>query len=219
MSWLQLKRGNAAAVAAYTPKDGELIIDTTAYRLVLGDGSTLGGKALSVAKADQISAGRKIALSGAISGEVTTDLADDVTIATALGTGVIDASNAAAGNIGEFLNSQNASAISLTNATIANITQLLLTPGDWDVSGAIQFVNSAAMTSINAGTSMTSASSEGFPNNVALGVSFSAGTHRISLPERRVSIATNSTIYVFALAGFASGTVNATAFIRARRVR
>lgn len=49
MSWLQLKRGTAAAVAAYTPKAGEPVLDTTNYRLVLGDGTTLGGIPLKIA--------------------------------------------------------------------------------------------------------------------------------------------------------------------------
>lgn len=49
MSWLQLKRGSDTAVAAYTPKAGEPVLDTTNFRLVFGDGTTLGGIPLKIA--------------------------------------------------------------------------------------------------------------------------------------------------------------------------
>lgn len=48
MSTLQLKRGATAAVAAYTPAAGEVVIDTTTWRIVIGDGSTIGGKPLTL---------------------------------------------------------------------------------------------------------------------------------------------------------------------------
>ncbi len=40
---LQLRRGTAAQLAAFTPQAGELVVDTTNNRLVVGDGSTVGG--------------------------------------------------------------------------------------------------------------------------------------------------------------------------------
>lgn len=39
----QIKRGTTAKVAAYTPGSGELVLDTDTRRLVIGDGSTVGG--------------------------------------------------------------------------------------------------------------------------------------------------------------------------------
>lgn len=41
---LQLKRGVTAKVQAYTPRAGELVLDTTTSILYAGDGTTLGGK-------------------------------------------------------------------------------------------------------------------------------------------------------------------------------
>ena len=40
---LQLRRGTAAQVAAFTPQQGEAIVDTTNNRLCVGDGATAGG--------------------------------------------------------------------------------------------------------------------------------------------------------------------------------
>ncbi len=40
---LQLRRGTAAQLAAFTPQAGELVVDTTNNRLVVGDGATAGG--------------------------------------------------------------------------------------------------------------------------------------------------------------------------------
>ena len=48
---LQLKGGTAAKVAAYTPLAREIVIDTDNYRIFIGDGTTAGGKALTVASA------------------------------------------------------------------------------------------------------------------------------------------------------------------------
>ncbi len=141
---------------------------------------------------------------------------------TALGakadTGVTDATNAAAGATGEYL-SATTSSTSLTTGVISNATSLTLTAGDWDVSGVVQFDNSAAMTTIQAGTSVNTAASQGFPYNSALVSAISAGTQRLVIPLRRVNVSTNTTIYAIALAGFTSGTCTVNGFLSARRIR
>lgn len=40
---IQVKRGTTAKVAAYTPLEGELVLDLTTKKLYAGDGSTAGG--------------------------------------------------------------------------------------------------------------------------------------------------------------------------------
>lgn len=42
-SSIQIKRGTTAKVAAYTPLEGELVLDLTTKKLYAGDGSTAGG--------------------------------------------------------------------------------------------------------------------------------------------------------------------------------
>lgn len=80
---IQVKRGATANVAAYTPLIGELALDTTTYKLYVGDGSTAGGK--------QIVASRKgiTDASSAATGEIgevltATTSSTAVTTATAL---------------------------------------------------------------------------------------------------------------------------------------
>jgi hypothetical protein len=53
--------------------------------------------------------------------------------------GVTDGSNAAAGCIGEYISSDVpvGSEVAITNGTIANITSISLTAGDWDLSGTV----------------------------------------------------------------------------------
>jgi hypothetical protein len=52
---LQLRRGTAAQVAAYTPAQGELVVDTSNTLPRLGDGSTAGGWALALATRTAVS--------------------------------------------------------------------------------------------------------------------------------------------------------------------
>src|SRR5215469_13104445 len=48
--------------------------------------------------------------------------------------------NAPAGFVGEVISSVVAApGVALTTATPANVTSMVLTPGDWDVDGAIDF--------------------------------------------------------------------------------
>lgn len=83
---LQLKGGTAAKVAAYTPLAREVVIDTDNYRLFIGDGTTAGGKALTVASAAKWTTGRTFTFTGAATGSATSvDGSADVSIALTLG--------------------------------------------------------------------------------------------------------------------------------------
>jgi hypothetical protein len=86
---LQLKGGTAAKVAAYTPLAREVVIDTDNYRLVIGDGTTAGGKALTVASAATAATwttGRTFTFTGAATGSATgVDGSANVSIALTLG--------------------------------------------------------------------------------------------------------------------------------------
>ncbi len=88
---LQLKRGTATQVAAYTPLAGEIVIDTTNYKLVIGDGATVGGKPLvvsasSATSADKWTTGRTFTFTGAATGTSSAvDGSANVSIALTLG--------------------------------------------------------------------------------------------------------------------------------------
>lgn len=52
---LQLRRGTAAQVAAFTPAQGETVVDTNYFRLYVGDGATAGGWAAARAQRTAVS--------------------------------------------------------------------------------------------------------------------------------------------------------------------
>lgn len=83
---LQLKGGTAAKVAAYTPLAREVVIDTDNYRLFIGDGTTAGGRPLTVASAAKWTTARTLTFTGAATSLATNiDGSADVSIALTLG--------------------------------------------------------------------------------------------------------------------------------------
>lgn len=181
---IQVKRGTTAKVAAYTPLEGELVLDLTTRKLYAGDGSTAGG--------NPIVGSRK---------------------------GVIDASSAAAGEIGEVITGQ-ATAVSMTTATATTLTSLTLTPGDWDVVGVIEATASAFVLTLAIGSiSTTAATNQPFPYRTRLEFASATGSQGFSVPSQRFNVSNNTTIYLVAQANFSSGTVSGSGHIRARRIR
>lgn len=90
MGTLQLKGGSATQVAAYTPADREVVIDTTNYKLVIGDGATVGGNPLVVNASSSISAdkwttARNLSFTGAATGSGSIDGSANVSIALSIG--------------------------------------------------------------------------------------------------------------------------------------
>lgn len=131
--------------------------------------------------------------------------------------------NAAAGNIGEYVSSQVlAGAVSLSTGSAKDITSIVLTPGDWDVWGAIGVSPAGIPTSVEGWISAASASAPTRPNNGAsflLAASFtSAAEINIPIGRTRFSLAVTTTIYLSALVAFPS-TATAYGFIGARRMR
>lgn len=83
---LQLKGGGGAKVAAYTPLARELVIDTDNYRLMIGDGTTAGGMALTVVSAPAWTTGRTFTFTGDVTGSKTgIDGSANVSIALTMG--------------------------------------------------------------------------------------------------------------------------------------
>lgn len=89
MSVLKVKRGSTAAVNAYTPALGELVLDITLMQLRLGDGSTPGGiNSANASTALKLATARNIALTGAVSGSVAFDGSANVSITTTLASSI-----------------------------------------------------------------------------------------------------------------------------------
>lgn len=133
--------------------------------------------------------------------------------------------NAAAGNIGESISSIVAvgAAVSLTTNTIANVTSISLTAGDWDISGIVQFhpdVNTSVTNlvgSISATTATLDISNRFVHRTAALvtgGLDFAYG-----IPVTRISLASPTTIYLTTFSLFTVSTLTAYGQIYARRAR
>lgn len=149
----------------------------------------------------------------------TTAAAARANLGAAASTGVTDASSAAAGIVGQVLEVTTTATANATS-TAVNAAQLALTAGDWDVTGVIRFNSSSApYTVFVAGLNTTSATQPSFPNAVQLNVPTSATTQQVSVPSVRFNVSANTTVYLVALAIFASGTSTVDGYIRARRIR
>ena len=132
--------------------------------------------------------------------------------------------NASAGYVGEYVESVvlSGAAVSLSNATVANMTSVSLTAGDWDVYENLTYNISVGATIVGGGISTTSATlpdasvQSAYTNNAAATLGQGTG---ITLPMRRISIASTTTVYATAYAYFAAGTVSVYGKLSARRAR
>jgi hypothetical protein len=144
------------------------------------------------------------------------------------GKGTSTNDNAAAGFIGEYVESviASASAVSLTTNTAANVTSISLTAGDWDVDLMTYFVQ-AATTTISVlitGSNSTSATLPTLDSQQRAewdGENLTHNRVRRTLNPRtvRFSLASTTTIYLIVYAEFGVSTMTAFGTIRARRVR
>jgi hypothetical protein len=143
--------------------------------------------------------------------------------------GVTDGSDAAAGMVGEVISSSNFGGIGLTTNAAMNVTQIALTPGDWNVGGVVIFTPSGTgPNSVIAALSQTAATLP-TDNDVATGKAIMQQIWASSMPSNktqttptsliRVNTSTAKSIYLVALAVFGGGSVTVTGYVSARRVR
>jgi len=194
---------SASAAIANSKLAGNPVSTNTASTIVLRDGS------------GNFSAGT---ITASLSGTSTTST-------NVLGTTTND--NAAAGYVGEFVNSTVSvgSAISLTSGTTANVTSISLTAGDWDVRGQVDYRAGAttSITILKQGISTTSATlgaQDTFTTNVFAAVVPTASNDiGNTFRQQRISLASTTTIYLVSNATFTPSTLSAYGTITARRVR
>jgi len=141
--------------------------------------------------------------------------------------GVVDGSAAAAGSVGEYLNTVVlvGAAVSLTTTVSTDIAILSLTAGDWDVWGSVWTnPNAATTTQGMAGwISTVSATLPIAPNegaNAKFSVSSVAGAaNGFSVGQKRISLAGTTNVYLSMASTFAVNVMSGYGFIGARRVR
>lgn len=146
--------------------------------------------------------------------------------------GKTDASNATAGQVGEYISSfvVAGSAVGLTTGTARTVTSITLTAGDWDVEGAVGFTLSStgtgctalqACVSLATNTFVTAPTANGFPvASIQSNTSFSSGgSNRLAGLYSRVNVSVSTNVFLVASSNFTSGSVLAFGAISARRVR
>ena len=152
--------------------------------------------------------------------------------------GVTDGSNAAAGNIGEYISNivPFASGHTMTNGTTAQLATVTLTAGDWDVDGEVFFAFPAGNTTTFYVGYLSTSNSGTFPGTAVPGdggfdygqVALSAGVagggslepYSITGLHTRVSSNVSTTLYLMGDINFAGvGTTTGYGAIRARRIR
>lgn len=138
--------------------------------------------------------------------------------------GTSSASSAASGIVGEILdNSVVSGAMSLMTATQTNIVSKVLTAGDWDCNGDIEFAEGtgASATVAISGINTTSAT---LPPRATTArntqtINYPAAVNfDVPVGPTRISIASTTTVYLVGYSEFSGGTESAGGEVRCRRM-
>jgi hypothetical protein len=133
------------------------------------------------------------------------------------------ATSPAAGFPGELLSTVVlvANTVSLTTATPVSLgAALVLTPGDWVISGSLTFVLAAATATVLAGGSSLVAATldlDHYSLKEAPLTTTASQTRSHPIPQRHIQVAANTNCYLVASATFSAGAVTAHGAIFARR--
>ncbi|WP_035606182.1 hypothetical protein [Haloferula sp. BvORR071] len=135
--------------------------------------------------------------------------------------GVTDGSNAASGQIGEYIEASRSTPANIDG--YFTVTGINLTPGDWDVRGHVSFTSSATLALFSAvANDAESFAGVGFSNEARSSLQQDAGwINTVSFPinEERFSLSYPTTVYLMASAVMADGGVSGAGRISARRIR
>ena len=142
--------------------------------------------------------------------------------------------NAAAGKVGEYVESivAIASSVSVSTATSKTITSISLTAGDWDVSGEVgpNGASTTTITTITGGISTTLDTLPGPPSTsgsyaritATSATSWTIGSNLLpylDLRPCRLSLSGTTTVYLVGRMDFGTSTASMYGMIRARRIR
>lgn len=126
--------------------------------------------------------------------------------------GVVDGSEADAGEVGEVRTATTAGT-ALSNSVFANAASITLPPGDWDVNGFVTF-NITAAASNHYGVGLDTLSHE-----IIATIPTGTGTWRLNAMQIRKNVAVDTVVNLVCVAVFGSGAISADGFISARRAR
>lgn len=137
--------------------------------------------------------------------------------------GIVTASSATAGTVGEYISSAASAVSSPGNLQYFDVTSITLTAGDWDVrtvcvsngSTVDDFVSGIGTATGNSATGLTN-------GDTSVELSINAGTATnlaITIPSVQKNITSTTTYYLKARYEYASGSPTASGRISARRIR
>lgn len=129
------------------------------------------------------------------------------------GVGVTDGSEAAAGQVGEYLTASGS--VALATGSAAVVASLTLSPGDWDVSGNVTF-NLAA---VDSNQYQYAATIDGVGTAVLVTITASTDVYQLPAGPVRRNVTMSTVVQVVVLANFTAGTVSVDGVINARRAR
>lgn len=141
--------------------------------------------------------------------------------------GVTNGSNAAAGIVGEYFETNSGLTFTnLTSSQAATIATLSLTAGDWDVTGNGIFQATSATTlsgssaTINISTNVTYTSAEAANAFILLpNITLTTFAFNGAVPRRRFNLTNTTTVFLRTSILFSAGTITAGGNMSARRVR
>jgi Repeat of unknown function (DUF5907) len=156
-----------------------------------------------------------------------TPASGDMTNMTKTQKGTTTNDNAAAGQVGEYIQSAvlQASAVNCPSGSTINVTSISLTAGDWDVSGNVNFIGAGSITFgyTIAAIATTSASLPDQSLWCITGPSSITGSTDLgcAAPTQRFSLSSTTTVYLLGSCAFAGAGSSAggCGLIRARRAR
>ncbi len=127
--------------------------------------------------------------------------------------------NAAAGSVGEYVESQITTPVAFSSTISNDVGSISLTAGDWDVWGNIYCTFSGNVTQMQSWINTTSATS---PAGIYLNINnFVAATvsQSANCVMQRLSLSGTTTVYLSGNFTFSTGTASAQGYIGARRRR
>jgi hypothetical protein len=141
--------------------------------------------------------------------------------------GVTDGSNAAAGQIGEYISVTGTNLSALTSTVMSIAASITLQPGDWEVQGIVGVLGSGSTTITLFGVDVvvhvdnpTSFSPDAVQLALNNAIAFGGAAFRIGTVVERFNITTPTTIDLLARAYFTGAAISiADSRIWARRVR
>jgi hypothetical protein len=190
------------------------IANTSTGGVLIGQALTYGG----------------VTLANAVTGTGNMVLGTSPAITTPNIVGTTTANNAAAGSVGEYIESNIPSGTPVAAGATGiskNLTSITLSAGDWDVTGVIAWVpaNTTTLTGYSASISLTTNTADvtfGRISQVTLpsavtGVGNTTSTNVVM--TSRFNVSSSTTVFLVGTAVYGVSTVNMYGNLRARRVR